>query len=59
MAEARATGARVVATACPFCALMLGGETLPGDIAVRDVAELLWESQPPRSGPAGPSPERA
>ena len=45
MAEARATGARVVATACPFCALMLGGETQPGDIAVRDVAELLWESQ--------------
>ena len=46
MAEARDTGARVVATACPFCALMLGGETQPGDIAVRDVAELLWESQP-------------
>jgi Fe-S oxidoreductase len=45
MAEARATGARVVATACPFCALMLGGETQPGDVAVRDVAELLWESQ--------------
>jgi Fe-S oxidoreductase len=45
MAEARATGARVVATACPFCALMLGGETQPGGIAVRDVAELLWESQ--------------
>ncbi len=49
MAEARQTGARVVATACPFCALMLSGETQPGDIAVRDVAELLWESQP---GPA-------
>jgi Fe-S oxidoreductase len=46
MAEARATGARVVATACPFCALMLAGETQPGDIAVRDVAELLWENQP-------------
>jgi Fe-S oxidoreductase len=45
MAEARATGARVVATACPFCALMLSGETQPGDIAVRDVAELLWQSQ--------------
>jgi hypothetical protein len=25
---------------------MLGGETQPGDIQVRDVAELLWESQP-------------
>jgi Fe-S oxidoreductase len=46
MAEARETGARVVATACPFCALMLAGETQPGDIQVRDVAELLWESQP-------------
>jgi Fe-S oxidoreductase len=46
MAEARETGARVVATACPFCALMLEGETQPGDIQVRDVAELLWESQP-------------
>jgi Fe-S oxidoreductase len=50
MAEARETGARVVATACPFCALMLGGETQPGDIAVRDVAELLWESQPAGAG---------
>ena len=58
MAEARETGARVVATACPFCALMLGGETQPGDIAVRDVAELLWESQPAarRPAPARPGP---
>ena len=54
MAEARATGARVVATACPFCALMLAGETQPGDIAVRDVAELLWESQPSDAA-TGPS----
>jgi Fe-S oxidoreductase/nitrate reductase gamma subunit len=53
MAEARATGASLVATACPFCALMLAGETGPGDIVVRDVAELLWESQP-----AGASPGR-
>ena len=60
MAEARATGARVVATACPFCALMLGGETGPGDIAVRDVAELLWESQPAGTAAGvGPRPERA
>jgi Fe-S oxidoreductase len=57
MAEARATGASVVATACPFCALMLAGETQPGDIAVRDVAELLWESQPrdPAAGGAARS----
>ena len=60
MAEARATGARVVATACPFCALMLGGETGPGDIAVRDVAELLWESQPAGTATGGgPRPERS
>ena len=58
MAEARETGARVVATACPFCALMLAGETQPGDIAVRDVAELLWESQPASAGAfGGPRPE--
>ena len=56
MAEARATGARVVATACPFCALMLGGETGPGDIAVRDVAELLWESQPAGTATGGGPP---
>jgi hypothetical protein len=29
---------------------MLGGETQPGDVAVRDVAEILWESQPPGAG---------
>jgi Fe-S oxidoreductase len=56
MAEARATGARVVATACPFCALMLSGETQAGDIAVQDVAELLWESQAPGAGARGGSP---
>jgi Fe-S oxidoreductase len=60
MAEARETGARVVATACPFCALMLAGETQPGDIAVRDVAELLWESQPAgAAGGGGTRPERS
>jgi Fe-S oxidoreductase len=60
MAEARETGARVVATACPFCALMLGAETGPGDIAVRDVAELLWESQPAGTAiAAGTRPERS
>ncbi len=57
MAEARETGAKVVATACPFCALMLGGETQPGDIQVRDVAELLWDSQP--SGPSSNVGRRA
>jgi Fe-S oxidoreductase len=54
MAEARATGARIVATACPFCALMLAGETQPGDVVVQDVAELLWASQPAASRPGEP-----
>lgn len=54
MAEARATGAAVLATACPFCALMLDGETTKGDLVIRDVAELLWESQP-SPGTGGPT----
>jgi hypothetical protein len=37
---------------------MLAGETQPGDIAVRDVAELLWESQP-REAATGQGTERA
>jgi Fe-S oxidoreductase len=47
MAEARATGAAVVATACPFCTIMLEGEIAGQGMAVRDVAELLLESQAP------------
>ena len=46
MAEARATGASIVATGCPFCTIMLEGETADRGIAVRDIAELLLESQP-------------
>lgn len=47
-AEAAAVGADVVATACPFCKIMLAPvpaeQGLEGRIAVRDVAELLLEA---------------
>lgn len=46
MGEARATGASLVATGCPFCAIMLEGETADRGIAVRDLSELLLDSQP-------------
>jgi Fe-S oxidoreductase len=54
MAEARETGASVVATACPFCTIMLEGETGPGELLVRDVAEILWEAQAAASPGASP-----
>jgi Fe-S oxidoreductase len=48
VAEARATGARVIATACPYCAVMFDDAVkvldLEGEIVVRDVAELCAES---------------
>ncbi len=46
--EAYGTGARVLATACPACAVMLGdapaAEGLEGLIEIRDVAEILLEA---------------
>jgi Fe-S oxidoreductase len=46
--EARATGARVLATACPYCAVMFDDAVkvleLEAEIVVRDVAELLADS---------------
>jgi Fe-S oxidoreductase len=46
-AEAIATGARTVATACPFCLTMMtdgvAAEAADG-VAVRDVAEILLDS---------------
>jgi Fe-S oxidoreductase len=48
VAEARATGARVLATACPYCAVMFEDAIkvleLEEEIAVLDVAELLAQS---------------
>ncbi len=59
MAEAAATGAEVIATACPFCKIMLDGESGAGDAGskpkVLDIAELLAASL---DGPA-PAGERA
>lgn len=42
MAEARATGASVLAVACPFCLKTLEAEAT--DLAVRDVAEIVSEA---------------
>lgn len=46
--QALATGAGVVAAACPFCTTMLedGLGAVQGDrqVAVKDVSELLWEA---------------
>ncbi|MCV2392987.1 (Fe-S)-binding protein [Actinotalea sp. M2MS4P-6] len=45
MAEATDTGAEVVATACPYCTVMLGGAAGgEGAPVVRDVAEILLDS---------------
>jgi Fe-S oxidoreductase len=45
-AEAAATGAAVVATACPFCDVMLAdaAQAVGAETPVRDVAQLLLSS---------------
>jgi Fe-S oxidoreductase len=43
MDQVRATGAAIVAVACPGCTAMLEGVTQPRP-EVRDIAELLWEA---------------
>jgi Fe-S oxidoreductase len=41
--QARATGAGVLAVACPYCTQMLEGVTGPRP-EVRDIAELMWQA---------------
>ncbi|MCH7643636.1 MAG: 4Fe-4S dicluster domain-containing protein [Myxococcales bacterium] len=53
--EAASTGAKIVATGCPFCKIMLeaGNQALPdgNSMVVKDLAELVAERMP-RSGAA-------
>lgn len=43
-AEAVASGAEVLATACPFCMTQME-DGVRGRMKVRDIAEVLWEAQ--------------
>jgi len=60
MHQVNATGADVVATACPFCTLMLEDAGAATDVAVRslDVAELLDRAVagPGDAGPGAAAP---
>ncbi len=46
MEDASATGAKIVATACPYCAVMLEGATAPGP-EIKDISELLLAATEP------------
>ena len=48
--EAKSTGARVVAVACPFCNIMLSAEAPDLGLEVKDIAELLDEAVEGSSG---------
>src|SRR5438874_1381078 len=49
VAEALGTGARTLAVSCPFCLTMTtdGIAARSGDMAVRDIAEILADAVPP------------
>jgi Fe-S oxidoreductase len=55
--QAAATGAEILAVACPFCTVMLadGVKSTGDDMRVADVATQLAEAVEPRSGA---NPER-
>jgi Fe-S oxidoreductase len=59
--EAVATGAAVVATGCPYCLQMLtdGVKAEAGEaVAVKDLAEILWEGQGMGEGPVAKAEAR-
>jgi len=56
VAEALGTGARTLAVSCPFCLTMTtdGIAARSGEMAVRDIAEILADALPPQHAKTGP-----
>ena len=44
--QAQQTGADTLAVSCPFCLSMMvdAGKDLESSVAVKDIAEVIWES---------------
>jgi Fe-S oxidoreductase len=57
--EAISTGADVIATACPFCYIMMddGVKELGDEVVVKDISMMLAEGLAARAGEAGVSTE--
>lgn len=63
-AEAQATGARVLATACPFCLTMMGDALAANTsdaqpMEAKDIAEVLWGACQPSPTQAAPGSSKA